>query len=257
MPVVRTVGRCTVTWLPNFLGWVVYHIFLPMVLLFARESSAISLNWPLLPPLSQILSDGNARKEHENFRAMSDERTDLLPPIFLSCPTYGRVFSSLPWFFLFTYQWQKLWLATKFVLLINFNMLTNIYEPLFVENSQLYDGVVTNYREVKNIDFQWASWRKHDHFNFNKSVFFLVFSQTSDMQWTYDILGTTADYNPPNARARITSTSANSARRTVKQKKNYVLENLKLQSTAVSSPYKGVRLTSRSARWQRTSVLAV
>ena len=59
------------------------------------------------------------------------------------------------------------------------------------------------------------------------------------MQWTYDILGTTADYNPPNARARITSTSANSARRTVKQKKNYVLENLKLQSTAVSSPYKG------------------
>ena len=76
----------------------------------------------------------------------------------------------------------------------------------------------------------------------------MVFSQTSDMQWTYDILGTTTDYNPPNARARITSTSANSARRTVKQKKNYVLENLKLQSTAVSSPYKGVRLVSRSAR---------
>ena len=36
MPVVRTDGRavrrCTVTWLPNYLGWVVYHIFLPMVL---------------------------------------------------------------------------------------------------------------------------------------------------------------------------------------------------------------------------------
>ena len=48
------------------------------------------------------------------------------------------------------------------------------------------------------------------------------------MQWTYDILGTTADYNPQNAWARITSTSANSARRNVKQKKNYVLENLKL-----------------------------
>ena len=27
MPVVRSVGWCTVTWLPNFLGWVVYHIF--------------------------------------------------------------------------------------------------------------------------------------------------------------------------------------------------------------------------------------
>ena len=41
IPVVRTKGRaggpsCTVTWLPNFLGWLVYHIFLPMVLCFAR-----------------------------------------------------------------------------------------------------------------------------------------------------------------------------------------------------------------------------
>ena len=47
MPVVRTDGRaggrCTVTWLSNFLGWVVYHIFLPMVLRcahFVRDSSA-------------------------------------------------------------------------------------------------------------------------------------------------------------------------------------------------------------------------
>ena len=30
--VARAVGRCTVTWLPNFLGWVDYFIFLPMVL---------------------------------------------------------------------------------------------------------------------------------------------------------------------------------------------------------------------------------
>ena len=36
----RTVGRM-VTWLPNFLGWVDCHIFLPMVLCCARESSAI------------------------------------------------------------------------------------------------------------------------------------------------------------------------------------------------------------------------
>ena len=32
---------------------------------------SISLNWPLFPTRSQILSDGNAWKEHENFRAMS------------------------------------------------------------------------------------------------------------------------------------------------------------------------------------------
>ena len=39
----RSVGRCTVTWLPNFLRWVVYHFFLPMVLRcarFVRQSSA-------------------------------------------------------------------------------------------------------------------------------------------------------------------------------------------------------------------------
>ena len=44
----RSVGRCTVTWLPNFLGWVVYNIYLPMVLpwgRFVRESSA--MNTPL------------------------------------------------------------------------------------------------------------------------------------------------------------------------------------------------------------------
>lgn len=71
--------------------------------------------------------------------------------------------------------------------------------------------------------------------------------QTSDMQWTYDVIGTTADYSPPNVRSKIVSNSAN-LRRTVKQKKNYVLDNLKLQSTAVSSPYKGVPLVPRSAR---------
>ena len=41
----RAVGRCTVTWSPNFLRWVVYHIFLSMVLCcasFARESSSIN-----------------------------------------------------------------------------------------------------------------------------------------------------------------------------------------------------------------------
>ena len=38
----RSVGRCTVTWLPNFLWWVVDHIFLTIVLRcarFAREKT--------------------------------------------------------------------------------------------------------------------------------------------------------------------------------------------------------------------------
>ena len=50
-------GRCTVTWLPNFLGWIVYHISLSMVLRCARfacESSAkmkLSVNEPKLTGL--------------------------------------------------------------------------------------------------------------------------------------------------------------------------------------------------------------
>ena len=42
----RSGGRCTVMWLPNFLGWVVYHISLPMVLrcaCFACDSSTIKI----------------------------------------------------------------------------------------------------------------------------------------------------------------------------------------------------------------------
>ena len=45
----RTVGR-TVTWLPNFLGWVDYHIFVHMVLRcvrFARELRFKLVNWIL------------------------------------------------------------------------------------------------------------------------------------------------------------------------------------------------------------------
>ena len=40
----RAGGRCTVTWLPNFLGWVVYHIFLPMVLRCARRARELRYN---------------------------------------------------------------------------------------------------------------------------------------------------------------------------------------------------------------------
>ena len=46
----RSGGQCTVTWLPNFLEWVVYHIFLPMVL--CRRASR--LRAPLLKSLDYI-----------------------------------------------------------------------------------------------------------------------------------------------------------------------------------------------------------
>ena len=50
----RAVGRCTVTWLSNFLGWVVYHIFLPMVLRCTRESSAITSQFLENEPLAKL-----------------------------------------------------------------------------------------------------------------------------------------------------------------------------------------------------------
>ena len=50
----RAVGRCTVTWLSNFLGWVVYHIFLPMMLRCTRESSAITSQFLENEPLAKL-----------------------------------------------------------------------------------------------------------------------------------------------------------------------------------------------------------
>jgi hypothetical protein len=66
------------------------------------------------------------------------------------------------------------------------------------------------------------------------------------MQWTYDIYGTTPEYTPPNSQSKVVS-NAQTQKRTVKQKKNYVLENLRLQTTGVSSPLKGYP-------WQQNNV---
>ena len=55
---VRVGGRAYVTSQPNFLGWIVYQILLPMVLL-ARESSAITL---VIGDLNARLGQGNHLK---------------------------------------------------------------------------------------------------------------------------------------------------------------------------------------------------
>ena len=126
MPVVRTDGR-TVTWLPNFLGWVDYHIFLPMVFRFARESSAINNfsservdskglygRWRLLPsvPIAPLhLTPSTSRFMHTKtlnvnkicvadirfFRSVEIWRLFLVDSPFSHCP-YAPIifFSSLP-----------------------------------------------------------------------------------------------------------------------------------------------------------------
>ena len=54
----REGGRCEVTWLPNFLGWVVYFIFLPMLLRSANVKSFIILR--LGERVTSFTKDSNA-----------------------------------------------------------------------------------------------------------------------------------------------------------------------------------------------------
>ena len=98
MPVVRTdgraVGRCTVTWLPNFLGWVVYRIFLPMVLRFARESSAKtyfsrnSLPRPIFWQILEIFDFFNLHTPSWYLRTAALQDSRLKIPYFKDSPAF-------------------------------------------------------------------------------------------------------------------------------------------------------------------------
>merc|ERR1712178_20544 len=64
--------------------------------------------------------------------------------------------------------------------------------------------------------------------------------QTPDMQWTYNIFGVLPDYKPPRGQSMFgTSQDGGNTRQS---KHNYVRNNLKLLTTAVSSPIKGAPL---------------
>ena len=68
----------------------IHRLFFDYLLISVKwgKTDPGGMNAPSPDPRPQTLSDGNAMKKHENFRAMSDDRNDRL--------TYGRVFSSLP-----------------------------------------------------------------------------------------------------------------------------------------------------------------
>ena len=63
------------------------------------------------------------------------------------------------------------------------------------------------------------------------------------MQWAYDVKGVTPEYQVPKVPSALFP-SAGSFARTVKQrpKINFIRENLKLTTTAVSSPVKGMKM---------------
>ncbi|XP_074645875.1 cilia and flagella-associated protein 47-like isoform X2 [Tubulanus polymorphus] len=63
--------------------------------------------------------------------------------------------------------------------------------------------------------------------------------QTSDMQWTYMIRGIPPDYAPPTANSKPPMKGPHPDPRYRGEKINYIRENIKLLTTAVSSPIKG------------------
>ena len=66
------------------------------------------------------------------------------------------------------------------------------------------------------------------------------------MQWTYDVIGTLPDYTPP--RSQSSKTAKGVIERT--DRKNFVLDNLKLNTTAVSSPMKGAPVIQRNSKFK-------
>ncbi|XP_071954714.1 cilia- and flagella-associated protein 47-like isoform X2 [Antedon mediterranea] len=63
--------------------------------------------------------------------------------------------------------------------------------------------------------------------------------QTSDMQWTYDLIGTTPEYTPPSGQSQKPIAGPHNAPLKRGKHRNFVRDNLQLTTTAVSSPVKG------------------
>lgn len=65
-----------------------------------------------------------------------------------------------------------------------------------------------------------------------------------EMQWTYDVVGTLPDYTPP--RSQSSKVDRGVIQRS--ERRNFVLDNLKLTTTGVSSPMKGAPVVQRRPR---------
>ena len=78
-------------------------------------------------------------------------------------------------------------------------------------------------------------------------IWHLFLLQSPDMQWSYEVRGVIPEYSPPKGRTSIPVKEPHPERR---RTRNYVLDNLRLTTTAVSSPIKGAPLIG--AKWSRT-----
>ncbi|KAL4233464.1 hypothetical protein ACF0H5_008145 [Mactra antiquata] len=69
--------------------------------------------------------------------------------------------------------------------------------------------------------------------------------QTPDMQWSYNVRGILPDYAPPRGVSSRPMKGPHPDPRFRSDKVNYVLDNIKLKTTAVSSPVKGAPILQR------------
>ncbi|XP_013416633.1 cilia- and flagella-associated protein 47 isoform X1 [Lingula anatina] len=70
--------------------------------------------------------------------------------------------------------------------------------------------------------------------------------QTPDMQWTYSVRGVLPEYTPPRGASSRPIAGPHPDPRRRGERMNYVRENLKLTTTAVSSPVKGAPILPKS-----------
>ncbi|KAK3096977.1 hypothetical protein FSP39_005325 [Pinctada imbricata] len=72
--------------------------------------------------------------------------------------------------------------------------------------------------------------------------------QTPDMQWSYDVRGVLPEYSPPRGKSAQPMSGPHPDPRIRFERLNYIRENMRLVTTAVSSPIKGAALLNRPTK---------
>lgn len=70
--------------------------------------------------------------------------------------------------------------------------------------------------------------------------------QTTEMQWTYNIIGIIPEYNSPTGKSNHPIAGPHPSPIKRNKGRNFILENLKLTTTAVSSPIKGSTILTKN-----------
>lgn len=76
------------------------------------------------------------------------------------------------------------------------------------------------------------------------SILEFFFFQAEDNQWKYVIHGVLPHYEAPKTRSSLPSVN-NDELAGRRKKRNFILENLQLQQTAISSPIKGASVLTK------------